>query len=161
MSKFCERCPYTGGCSPYCERISPYGRSYGPPIDPKTWDEARDGPWPVLPAASPAPAQPDPWREAIDEELIALDLCISEGESPKDAVKRLIDWHVQVALDPAVSGDAQALIDRGAQLRTLTDAEIEAVAASLGWDVREPSAVADAIELARALEAARKEAAHG
>ena len=32
---------------------------------------------------------------------------------PRKALNDLISWHVQVALDPQVSSDAQALIDRG------------------------------------------------
>ena len=60
-----------------------------------------------------AGAPPDgSWRQAIDEALIvcALD-CTSSHDDPKAALSKLIDWHVQVALDPAVSSAAQALID--------------------------------------------------
>ncbi|MCV5968462.1 hypothetical protein, partial [Lactococcus petauri] len=35
------------------------------------------------------------------------------SEDPRESINRLINWHVSVALDPCVSSDAQALIDRG------------------------------------------------
>lgn len=38
-----------------------------------------------------------------------------ENEPMRDAVRRLIEWEVSIALDPAVSSAAQALIDRGRQ----------------------------------------------
>lgn len=60
-----------------------------------------------------ASAPPDgSWRQAIDEALImcALD-CTSSHDDPRAALSRLIDWHVQVALDPSVSSAAQALLD--------------------------------------------------
>ena len=58
-------------------------------------------------------APPDgSWRQAVDEALIACALdCTSSHDDPKAALSKLIDWHVQVALDPAVSSAAQALID--------------------------------------------------
>lgn len=55
----------------------------------------------------------DPWRQAIDDELVATENCIVDGDDPKAKLRELIDWHVAVALDPAVSNAAQALIDRG------------------------------------------------
>lgn len=63
--------------------------------------------------ADRASAPPDgSWRQAIDEALImcALD-CPSSHDDPRAALSRLIDWHVQVALDPSVSSAAQALLD--------------------------------------------------
>ena len=60
-------------------------------------------------------AHPDPWREAIDAELICCHIGTADSfPDPKDALAALIDWHVAVALDPEVSSDAQALVDRGA-----------------------------------------------
>jgi len=58
---------------------------------------------------------PNPWREAIEAELICLHLgTVDSFLDAKAALNALIDWHVAVALDPEVSSDAQALIDRGA-----------------------------------------------
>lgn len=53
-------------------------------------------------------------EQAIDDELVTIGATLSTYPTPRDAVRALIDWHVAVALDPAVSSDAQALIDRGA-----------------------------------------------
>jgi hypothetical protein len=63
----------------------------------------------------PAPAAPNPWREAIDSALICAHLgTVDSFLNARAALNALIDWHVAVALDPEVSSDAQALIDRGA-----------------------------------------------
>ena len=60
-------------------------------------------------------AQENPWRDAIDAELICCHIGTADSfPDPKDALAALIDWHVAVALDPEVSSDAQALVDRGA-----------------------------------------------
>ena len=60
-------------------------------------------------------AHPDPWRDAIDAELVCLHLGTADSfPSANEALDALINWHVSVALDPAVSSDAQALIDKGA-----------------------------------------------
>ena len=57
----------------------------------------------------------NPWRDAIDAQLFCLHLGTVESfPTAKAALAALIDWHVSVALDPEVSSDAQALIDRGA-----------------------------------------------
>jgi len=61
-------------------------------------------------------AQPDDneWRTAIEDELICAHIGTADSFSDaQSALKSLIDWHVSVSLDPAVSSDAQALIDRG------------------------------------------------
>lgn len=53
-------------------------------------------------------------EQAIDDELVTIGATLSTYPTPRDAVRALIDWHVAVALDPSVSSDARALIDRGA-----------------------------------------------
>jgi hypothetical protein len=66
------------------------------------------------PQAEPV-AESNPWRDAIDAQLFCLHLGTVESfPTAQDALAALIDWHVAVALDPEVSSDAQALIDRGA-----------------------------------------------
>lgn len=82
--------------------------------------------WPKL--ASPPPAQPpqNPWRDAIDEALVVAHLGVAT--EPYDDLNRLLEWHHDVWLDPAVSSDAQALIDRGAaeeRQRTAQPAQAE------------------------------------
>jgi len=63
----------------------------------------------------PAPAMPNPWRDAIDNELICLHLGTADSfPDAKAALNAVVNWHVETALDPRVSSYAQALIDRGA-----------------------------------------------
>lgn len=71
--------------------------------------------WYVALAAAPAPAVPaDQWKAAIDDELVCCHIGTTDSfPDAKAALKSLIDWHVSMALDPAVSSDAQALIDKG------------------------------------------------
>lgn len=64
-----------------------------------------------------AEATRDDWKEAVlDACTIA---CIGWDElDPRKSINDLVNWHVQVALDPKVSEAAQALIDSGAQAPT-------------------------------------------
>ena len=59
-------------------------------------------------AAHPAPAEPpiNEWRQAIEDAMICWEMCIKEGETPKQALNRLLWMEQQVALDPKVSEDA-------------------------------------------------------
>jgi len=61
----------------------------------------------------------DGWLRAVDEALVVTHLGIAEATDDYEVAKKklaaLIQWHVTVALDPAVSEDAQALIDQGRQ----------------------------------------------
>lgn len=58
----------------------------------------------------------DEWKVAVLDELVNCHMDAAVGTPPRDILKRVIAWHVQVALDPAVSEQAQALIDRGASV---------------------------------------------
>ena len=69
--------------------------------------------------------------QAIDDELVTIESTLSTYPTPRDAVRELIDWHVAVALDPAVSSDAQALIDRGAAAQAPSAQTFDAVWPSL------------------------------
>ncbi|WP_186215905.1 hypothetical protein [Burkholderia gladioli] len=60
-------------------------------------------------AVSPATAEKNGWKEAVDAELVNMHSTADTYAGPKEAVKALIDWHVQVALDPAVSAAARSL----------------------------------------------------
>lgn len=54
------------------------------------------------------------WQVALIEELVSIGILTPEHENdPKLALYAIIDWHVQVALDPAVSEEAQQLIEWG------------------------------------------------
>lgn len=51
------------------------------------------------------------WRAAVDEMLTVCGGVASDD--PRESINRLIDWHVQVALDPTVSSEAKELVDIG------------------------------------------------
>lgn len=53
------------------------------------------------------------YRQAIDDELVTIESTVDTYPDARAAVRALIDWHVMVALDPAVSSDARALVHRG------------------------------------------------
>lgn len=53
------------------------------------------------------------WRDVADDMLTVLHEVASDD--PRESIDRLINWHVQVALDPAVSSDAAALVEVGRQ----------------------------------------------
>jgi hypothetical protein len=63
-------------------------------------------------ALAAARAEPDPWQQAIDDAMVSAHLGVAEGDA-RECLRRLIAWHEMVALDPAVSSEAQALIERG------------------------------------------------
>jgi phosphoenolpyruvate-protein kinase (PTS system EI component) len=48
------------------------------------------------------------WRDTVDD---MLTVCHEiAGDDPRKSINRLINWHVSVALDPAVSSDAAQLV---------------------------------------------------
>jgi uncharacterized protein YbdZ (MbtH family) len=68
----------------------------------------------MLATPAQAAAVPDGWKQAIDNELVSLHIGTAESfATPELALKEVIDWHVQVSLDPSVSSDAEALVERG------------------------------------------------
>jgi len=55
------------------------------------------------------------WREAVHDELVTTWTFSAENkDDPRKALQDIINWHVRASLDPAVSSDAQSLIDQGA-----------------------------------------------
>lgn len=92
-----------------------------------------------LRTAIAAERERNPWRMVIDDALVTAHLDVATDD-PYDDLNRLLDWHYDIWLDPAVSSDAQALIDRGAAaseaelstLRTVMIAAAEEIAAH--WD---------------------------
>ena len=73
----------------------------------------------------------DAWKGALIDELIVAHIYTKEHEyDPKKALADAITWNVRVAMDPAASSDAAALIDRGRQ-EVLRDA-VEL--ARFAWD---------------------------
>ena len=60
-------------------------------------------------------AMPNTWRDALDSALICAHLGTADSfPDARSALNALINWHVEIALDPAVSSAAKALVDRGA-----------------------------------------------
>lgn len=56
------------------------------------------------------------WKDTIINDLVCCEILTKEHESnPRKALHALISWNVMVALDPSVSSEAQALIDRGCE----------------------------------------------
>lgn len=70
-----------------------------------------DGPIkePVARQTLPAPAVPDPWKSAVLDRLAATCMDAQQDEPPASILRRIIDWEVTVALDPAVSDIAPYL----------------------------------------------------
>jgi hypothetical protein len=61
-----------------------------------------------------APAQKRGWKEVVIEKLMVSHIYRNEHDSdPDKALNDLIAWQMRIALDPQVSSDAQALIDKG------------------------------------------------
>lgn len=69
--------------------------------------------------------QDDLWREAVIDEAAVLFL--SEEGTPREVLKRVIEANAAIALDPAVSEQAQALIDKGNTMRAAVDAFYRAI----------------------------------
>lgn len=57
---------------------------------------------------------PDHWREAVLDRLAVLHMDAPLDEPPESILRRIIECEVMIALDPRVSSEAQALIDKGA-----------------------------------------------
>lgn len=56
------------------------------------------------------------WKEAVINELVCCHIYNKEHDNnPRKAIQDAISWNCQVSLDPQVSSDAQALIDRGVE----------------------------------------------
>ena len=56
----------------------------------------------------------DTWKTAVIESLVIAGIYNRSHElDPYKAINELIDWHCQVAIDPAVSSDAEELIRKG------------------------------------------------
>lgn len=69
--------------------------------------------------SAPQSDKANPWRDAVEDQLVVAHILNETHSDPRKAVSDAIDWNVQVALDPQVSSDAQALIDRGRALAQL------------------------------------------
>tara|TARA_R100001377_G_scaffold69968_1_gene45326 strand:- start:1204 stop:1422 length:219 start_codon:yes stop_codon:yes gene_type:complete len=53
------------------------------------------------------------WKETLIDRLVALHIYSdTHQENPRQALHDIIDWEVKIALDPLVSSDAVALIEK-------------------------------------------------
>lgn len=60
------------------------------------------------------PEKDTEWKNAVIDELVTCGIYSSEHDTnPRKAIADAIAWNVEVALDPKVSLEAKALIERG------------------------------------------------
>ena len=78
-------------------------------------------------------AERDEWKEAVLNELIVAHIYTKEHETnPLKAIRDAITWNCQVALDPAVSSDAQRLRDTYLQRAEAAERKAEEAARDAG-----------------------------
>lgn len=46
----------------------------------------------------------NPWKEAIDNQLVLMESTADSFDTPEAAINALLDWHVAVASDPRCNG---------------------------------------------------------
>ena len=69
-------------------------------------------------------AKHDQWKQAVLDQTIVAHIYHAEHEdNPRQAIQDIINWNCSVALDPLVSSDAEALVQRG---RDEQDAKLRA-----------------------------------
>lgn len=104
------RAIYNDGRGP---RVTPFDQS---PKDAKLYwyDRARA----AIAAMQPRfKAEVDKWRNAVIDELMSCHIYRREHEAdPRKALHEVITWNCRVALDPAVSAEARALMVRGGEM---------------------------------------------
>jgi hypothetical protein len=104
------------------------------------WDNAVPLAHEVSESLRAALAEPrhNPWKEAVIDKLIIAHSYTEEHEdNPIKALNDLLSIEMQIALDPAVSSEAQALIDKGR--RAALDETVEPVAWYLEAEGDEPA----------------------
>jgi len=97
------------------EKAEPVGHFYHRPHEGRFGVEWRcehldDGA--ALYTHPPAPQVPDA-ISALEHELCIMQSTISSYDSPAEALRALIDWHVAVATDPRVGGKATQPSEEG------------------------------------------------
>ncbi|CAN5465915.1 hypothetical protein BH09PSE6_BH09PSE6_17920 [soil metagenome] len=87
-------------------------------------------------------ARADAWKQAVDDQLVVLESTADSFATPREALQSLITWHCQVALDPTVSSDVQALIAKDRE-----QAARAAAAQPVAWMVyfRRPGNIPDRV----------------
>lgn len=66
-------------------------------------------------ADTPEPHPAEAWRDAVLDAMVCWDMAPPPGETPRQSLNRLLALEQRVTLDPAVSREAAALIERGRQ----------------------------------------------
>jgi hypothetical protein len=89
----------------------------------------------TLREAAPTVVEPNPWKEAVIDRLVVLwSLTDDNEDDPHRALADIERMVEMLALDPAISSDAQALIDRGRAETTV----VEPVAWAISYDGKTP-----------------------
>lgn len=84
--------------------------------------------------AEAALAAAQAWQEAVIDVLVVSCIYAAEHDAnPRKAIQDLVAWETKIALDLAVSQDAQALIDRGKAAAQERCAKLEQDAARYRW----------------------------
>lgn len=78
----------------------------------------------------------NPWKDAVTEACVVS--CIGFSDDPKSTLVNLIQWEIQTALDPAVSSDADALIQKGKREQDVAWAVALAEAVGISSGLRVP-----------------------
>lgn len=99
------------------DELKSIGDSYGYSAD----EESGDGALIPLDAAiaaveeilesTPQSTPQSDWKAVVIDEMVTAHLPVTDDTDPRQALHKLIRWHVSVALDPAVSEDAAKLRD--------------------------------------------------
>jgi hypothetical protein len=108
--------------------------------------------WPALRAAL---TTAEHWRQAIENAMICLETLPREGETPEEALNRLICMEQAIALEPSVSTEARALVAKGRREGMM---EAAGIASDACRDATDESAADACGDVADAIRAAAGEA---
>ena len=90
-----------------------WGFVYGPALSAQDFNELRDkNSEQLVEEIIKNALWLDPYRVAVDSEMVNTGIGVSSGDAQADLYS-IIDWHVDVALDPAVSERAKKLVEEG------------------------------------------------
>jgi hypothetical protein len=91
------------------------------------------------------------FKQAVIDQLVVAHIYRKEHDTdPRKALNDLLSWHVQLALDPSVSSDAQALIDMGVAIAAnhkVSSDGAAAVATNYFWQSMESCPIGVKVQL--------------
>lgn len=118
-----------------------------------TVTEERGGGWELLYAladallAAPTPpvsaAAPDEWRDAVLNQVASHCFDVPQNMPAREVVGALLNVAVTIALDPAVSEAAQALVERGRAAQSMAEPDERAAFVAPGLRTRRPFSAGD------------------